>query len=74
MYRIDKKKSGKKIKLMMYQRGISAKTLASKMGYADSSTINRWVRGETTPSYENFMNLSLVLRCDVDKLVHFDEV
>lgn len=74
MYRYDKKKSGKKLKLMMYQRGISAKVLASKMGYADSSTINRWVRGETTPSYENLMNLSLVLRCDLDKLVHFDDV
>lgn len=74
MYRYDKKKSGRKLKLMMYQRGISAKVLASKMGYADSSTINRWVRGETTPSYENLMNLSLVLRCDLDKLVHFDEV
>lgn len=74
MYRYDKKKSGRKLKLMMYQRGISAKVLASKMGYADSSTINRWVRGETTPSYENLMNLSLVLRCDLEKLVHFDEV
>lgn len=74
MYRYDKKKSGRKLKLMMYQRGISAKALASKMGYADSSTINRWVRGETTPSYENLMNLSLVLRCDLDKLVHFDDV
>lgn len=74
MYRYDKKKSGRKLKLMMYQRGISAKVLASKMGYADSSTINRWVRGETTPSYENLMNLSLVLRCDLDKLVHFDDV
>lgn len=74
MYRLDKKKSGKKIKLMMYQRGITSKVLAAKMGYADSSTINRWVRGETTPSYENLMNLSLVLRCDLEKLVHFDEV
>ncbi len=74
MYRVDKKVTGKKIKLMMYKRGIQSKVLAAKLGYADSSTINRWIRGETTPSYENFVNLSVVLKCELKDLVHLEQV
>lgn len=74
MYRIDKKATGKKIKLMMYKRSIQAKVLAAKLGYADSSTVNRWIRGETTPSYENFVNLSVVLRCEIKDLVHLEQI
>ena len=74
MYRLNKEATGRKIKIQMYKRGIQSKKLAKDLGYADSSTINRWLRGETTPSYENLVNMAIVLRCNVKDLVTFDEI
>lgn len=71
MVKINNKESGKKLKLQMVKRGIQAKALAKDLGYSDSSTINRWIRGETTPSYENLVNMAIILRCNVKDLVVF---
>lgn len=73
MFKLDKKKTGKKIKIMMINRGFKATELAKRMGYSDNSMVGRWTRGETVPSYENLVNLSVILRCSVKDLVHLDE-
>ena len=73
MVKVNNKESGKRIKLHMVKRGIQAKTLAINLGYSDSSTVNRWIRGETVPSYENLVNMAIFLRCNVKDLIVFDK-
>ena len=74
MYKLDKKRTGTKIKIMMLNRGFKTTELSKRLGYSDNSMVGRWTRGETTPSYENLVNLSIILRCNIKDLVHFDEV
>lgn len=73
-YKLDKKQTGTKIRIMMMKRGFKTTELAHRLGYTDNSMLGRWMRGETTPSYEALVNLSVILRCNIKDLVHFDEV
>ena len=52
MYKLDKKQTGTKIRIMMMKRGFKTTELAHRLGYTDNSMLGRWMRGETTPSYE----------------------
>lgn len=73
MVKVNNKESGKKIKLQLVKRGVQAKDLAKRLGYSDSSTVNRWIRGETIPSYENLVNIAIILKCSVKDLVEFNK-
>ena len=73
MVKVNNKESGKKIKLQLVKRGVQAKDLAKRLGYSDSSTVNRWIRGETVPSYENLVNIAIILKCSVKDLVEFNK-
>jgi transcriptional regulator with XRE-family HTH domain len=74
MRRIKAKETGRKIKVAMMLCGISSDDLATRLGYANRSAINRWLRGESIPSYENLLNISIILRCPIDELVVSEEV
>lgn len=69
MIKVSAKGTGNKIKIMMIRRGKHTKEMANELGYADRSTVNRWLRGETVPSYENLVNLSILLKCEIKDLV-----
>jgi transcriptional regulator with XRE-family HTH domain len=72
MIKVSAKATGNKIKIMMIRRGKHTHEIAKDLGYADRSTINRWLRGETVPSYENLANLSIILNCDIKDLVAYE--
>lgn len=69
MIKVNAKKTGNKIKVVMFKRNKNAAEVANALGYADRSTVNRWLRGESIPSYENFVNLATFLNCEVKDLV-----
>lgn len=69
MIKVNAKKTGNKIKIIMWKRDKNAVEIAKALGYADRSTVNRWLRGESVPSYENLVNLAICLNCEVKDLV-----
>lgn len=73
MVKVNSKRTGDKIKRAMLRAEVDSAVLAKKLGYADRSTVNRWTRGETVPSYENLVNLAIELGCKIKDLVVFDE-
>ena len=73
MVKVNAKRTGDKIRHQMAIADIDSKELANQLGYADRSTVNRWTRGESIPSYENLVNLSIVLKCKIKDLVEFNE-
>ena len=73
MIKIDVKGTGHLIKVQMVKRGLSTDRVAKELGYSDRSTINRWTRGESMPSYENLINLAILLRCDLKDIVAYEK-
>ena len=73
MVELNRKASGKRLKLILVKRGIKNKELAEKLGFKDSSTISRWIAGDAVPSYEMLVNLAIILRCKVKDLVVFNQ-
>lgn len=73
MIKVDLKETGKKIKSQMAKQGMSADDVTQALGYSDRTTIYRWCRGETMPSYENLVNLSILFRCKIRDLAAFKE-
>ena len=73
MVKVNAKRTGDKIKRQMAIADIDSNALAKKLGYADRSTVNRWIRGESVPSYENLVNMAIAFKCRVKDLVTFEE-
>jgi len=73
MYKINTKMTGNKIKKQMRRADMETTDIAKMLGYADRSTINRWIRGESVPSYENLVNMAIAFKCRVKDLVAFEE-
>lgn len=73
MIKVDLKKTGSKIRKQMHIADIESDTLAKRLGYADRSTVNRWTRGQSMPSYENLINMTRILGCKIRDLVEIYE-
>lgn len=73
MVKLNRKAFGRRLKLQLVKRGMQNKELATKLGFADSTTISRWISGDAFPSYEMLVNVAILLRCKVKDLVVFDE-
>ena len=69
MKKVDAKETGQRIRLFMMNRSISSDELAKRLNYSSRVTVNRWVRGDAVPSYENLVNMSDVLKCKPEELV-----
>ena len=73
MVKVNAKETGKKIRRQMSIAGVDSNKLARSLGYSDRSTVNRWTRGQAFPSYENLVNMAIVLNCKIRDLVVFDD-
>lgn len=73
MIKVDYIASGRKIKAQMSISGMSADEVTQALGYSDRSTVYRWLRGETMPSYENLVNLAILFKCKIKDLVAYED-
>ena len=73
MLKVNAIRTGAKIKIQIYKSGLNTDTIATSLGYSDRTTINRWTRGVAVPSYENLVNLAIILKCTISDLVDFEE-
>lgn len=66
---INTKETGKKIRETVKKSGYTAETVREKLEISDKGSIYKWFRGETLPSLDNFLALSLLLGVTVNDLV-----
>ena len=65
---IDKEATGKNIKRLMAEKGISVSEVSNFLSLSCKQTVYRWLRGETFPNTENGINLALLLGVTIDNI------
>ena len=55
---INLKKTGNKIRLLMFQTGISAKAIQDKLGFTTTNAVYKWMNGQSLPSLNNLLVLA----------------
>jgi len=67
---IDMEETGKNIKRLVSESGLSVEELRKKLGFTTRAAIYRWYRGETIPSTDNQICLKEILGLDcLDQLL-----
>lgn len=69
MISINMEETGKNIRRLMNGKGISVKELTSMFGFANTTGIYKWLRGESLPALDNLVILADVLGCTVDRIL-----
>lgn len=66
---IDVVATGKKINLIRKSRGIKVVDIADYMGFSNTNSIYKWLRGETMPSLDNIYALSILLDVTINDII-----
>ena len=71
---INLKKTGNKIRLLMFQTGISAKAIQDKLGFTTTNAVYKWLNGQSLPTVNNLLILSTLFGVTLDDLIVVDYV
>ena len=66
---INTKETGKKIRETVKKSGYTAESVRVMLGMGDKSNVYKWFRGETLPTIDNFLALSMLLNVTVNDLI-----
>lgn len=66
---IDLKATGRKIKELREQRGISVRQLQTFLGFEQPQAIYKWQRGECLPSSDNLYAIACFFQVKVDEIL-----
>lgn len=66
---IDMAATGKHIRQLMKDHGISAKQLAEELSVTSQSACYRWLNGDNMPSIDNLVVMAKIFRCSIDDLI-----
>lgn len=66
---IDTVKTGEKIKTAVKNNGYTAESIRVMLRMGDKSNIYKWFRGESLPTIDNFLALSMLLNVTVNDLI-----
>ena len=61
----------KKLKWIMFEKGLSQAELGAKMGMGQSR-ISKWITGERTPSLENLEKIAKALNMSAGELIDYE--
>ena len=67
--RIDLKATGRRIKELREQRGISVRQLQAFLGFEQPQAIYKWQRGECLPSSDNLYAIACFFHVKVDEIL-----
>lgn len=65
------RETGKRIQILLADRGISVRRLQEQMGLESSQAIYKWLHGKSLPSLEHAVSLSRILGVAVEELLAF---
>jgi len=66
---VNMKQTGQNITMLREQRGISVKQLQRMMGFATPQAIYKWQHGESLPTVDNLVALSVILAVPIDEIL-----
>lgn len=69
---IDPEGTGKRIRDLMEQQGVSARDIRLIMGFTSSRAVYKWLQGQSLPSIDNLYILSRVLHVRIEDLLEVD--
>ena len=67
--KIDLKATGRRIKDLREQRGISVRQLQAFLGFEQPQAIYKWQRGECLPSSDNLYAMACFFHVKVDEIL-----
>ena len=66
---IDIEATGNTIRRLRIDKGISVRELSEFLGLSDVRAVYKWQRGETLPSIDNLLALSLFLNVPIEEII-----
>lgn len=66
---VNMKQTGRNITMLREQRGISVKQLQRMMGFATPQAIYKWQHGESLPTVDNLVALSVIFSVPIDAIL-----
>lgn len=66
---IDMEATGDTIRRLRIEKGVSVKELSQFLGLSDVRAVYKWQRGETLPSIDNLLALSLFLNVPIETII-----
>ena len=66
---IDPKATGRRLKALLSEKGISVKEISGSLGLSSVQAVYKWLRGESIPGIDNLLALSALLETPVEQLL-----
>ena len=66
---VDLNKTGQNICILRKQSGISVKELQELLGFATPQAIYKWQHGDSLPTVDNLVALSVIFAVPIDEIV-----
>ena len=73
MISIDVQKTGRNIKRLCTERGLSVKALSTHFPYQSLQAIYNWLQGKNLPSPENMLTLGMILDLPLEQLYYYSQ-
>ena len=66
---VDLNKTGQNIGILRERSGFSVKELQELLGFATPQVIYKWQHGDSLPTVDNLVALSVIFEVPIDKIV-----
>ena len=66
---IDLVKTGKNIERLLSERGLTARDVQQRLGFAERRQVYFWNQGKNLPSIDNLFMLAEMLRVSIDEIL-----
>ena len=66
---INQVKTGKNIKRIAKEKGLSADKIRDLLGICDRSNVYKWFRGEVLPTVDNLLAISILFGVTINDLI-----
>ena len=66
---IDLVKTGKNIERLLSERGLTARDVQQRLGFAERRPVYFWIQGKNLPSIDNLFMLAEMLKVSIDDIL-----
>ena len=66
---IDLVKTGKNIERLLSERGLNARDVQQRLGFAERRPVYFWIQGKNLPSIDNLFMLAEMLQVPIDEIL-----
>ena len=66
---IDLVKTGKNIERLLSERGVTARDVQLRLGFAERRPVYFWIQGKNLPSIDNLFMLAEMLQVSIDEIL-----